>query len=312
VLKRSILVAILLSLGFPGLFLGNAAYAHEFSSGESSSFLALVESIKVELGLAHDTLASNATAAAKHAEHAHEHLDQDVIEEISERNERLGRDLPAALEELHMSIGNSSSSEIEAQIQNINDLLDETVSVRIDRAEMTNSTTQAVFVANLVDGALEHYKIAHGLGSDHGDNATHDSHESEDSMSMDDDHANENETHTAQEGTIVDIVSYQTSQGLAQRAIEVFNETVRGLAPANSTEALANVETGLTRLNQSIANMSSPNDIEVIVHGQIHPSLQEAYDLQIIPEFPVPLLVGITAVAGAVAAGRLRMLRRTG
>ena len=310
-LKRRILLAILLSLGFPGLFLGNAAYAHDFSSDESSSFLALVESIKVELELAHDTHASNATAAAKHAEHAHEHLDQDVIDEISERNERLARDLPGALEELHMSMGNSSSSEIEAQIQNINDLLDETVSVRIDRAEMTNSTTQAVFVANLVDGALEHYKIAHGIEAEHGDNSTHDSHDSEESMSMDDDHAAMNETATAQNGEIVDIVSYQTSQGLADRALQVFNDTVKGLAPANSTEALASVEMGLTRLNQSIANMSSPNDIEVIVHGQIHPSLQEAYNLQIIPEFPVPLLVGITAVAGAVAAGRLRMLRRS-
>jgi hypothetical protein len=307
---RPLLSLIAVSLAMAGLIYSNGAYAHDFNSDESSSFLALVESIKVELELAQNNHASNATVAAKHAEHAHEHLDQDIIEEIAERNERLGRDLPAALEELHLSIGNSSSGEIQTQIQNINDLLDETVSVRIDSDQLTNATTQAVFIATLVDGALEHYMIAYGLGSgdQHGDNSTHDS---EESMSMNDSHAMDNETKTAQNGTITDIVSYQTAQGLAGRALEVFNGTVKELAPANSTEALEDIETGLTRLNQSIANMSSPNDVEVIVHGQVHPGLQEAYNLQIIPEFPMPLLIGITTVAGTIAAGRLATLRKS-
>ena len=309
-LMRPLLSLIVVSLAMPGLIYSNGAYAHDFNSDESSSFLALVESIKVELELAQNNHASNATVAAKHAEHAHEHLDQDIIEEIAERNERLGRDLPAALEELHLSIGNSSSGEIQTQIQNINDLLDETVSVRIDSGQLTNATTQAVFIATLVDGALEHYKIAYGLGSgdQHGDNSTHDS---EESMSMNGSHAMDNETKTTQNGTITDIVSYQTAQGLAGRALDVFNGTVKELAPANSTEALEDIETGLTRLNQSIANMSSPNDVEVIVHGQVHPGLQEAYNLQIIPEFPMPLLIGITAVAGTIAAGRLATLRKS-
>ena len=61
-------------------------------------------------------------------------------------------------------------------------------------------------------------------------------------------------------------------------------------------------------LNQSIASMASPDEIEVIVHGEIHPNLQEAYNLQIIPEFPVPILVGIAAVAGTIVATRFRGL----
>lgn len=299
-------------LALAGLFYSDDAYAHDFNSDESSSFLALIESIKVELELARINLASNSTIATEHATHAHEHLDDHTVEEISERNERLGRDLPAALEELHMSIGNSSATEVQTKIQNINDLLDETLSVRIDREQLTNATTQAVFVATLVDGALEHYKEAHGLGSNetgHGGNDTHDSDESAMSMNETDSMGN-NETDIAQNEAITDIVSYQTAQGLADRALEVFTGTVKELALANSTEAVAAIEAGLLRLNQSVTDKASPNEIELIVHSEIHPNLQRAYDLQVIPEFPVSLLVAIGSVAAVIVAGRFRVLRR--
>lgn len=306
---------MIVALALAGLFYTDAAYAHEFSSNESSDFLALVEGIKVELELAERNLASNSTIATEHAEHAHEHLDEEIIEEIAERNERLGRDLPAALEELHMSIGNSSAAELQSQVQNINNLLDETVSVRIDRDQLTNSTTQAVFVASLVDGALEHYKIAHGIGANgtgHGGNETHDSHGTNESgMSMEEGHNMEdNKTAVAQNGSIVDIVSYQTAQGLANRALLIFNDTVAELAPANSTETVALIQDGLQKLNQSIASRAPVDEVEVIVHGEVHPNLQQAFNLQVVPEFPAALLVGITAVAGTVLASRWRSRTR--
>jgi hypothetical protein len=315
-LLKLFLSLVVIVLAIAGLSYNNNAYAHDFDSDESSSFLALIESIKVELDLARINLVSNSTISTEHAMHAHEHLDDHAIEEIAERNERLGRDLPAALEELHVSIGNSSATEVEARIQSINDLLDETLSVRIDREQLTNSTIQAVFVATLVDGALEHYNKAYGLGSNesgHAGNETHDSRDSEESgMSMNETYSMAgNETDVTQSETITDIVSYQTAQGLADRALEIFNGTVKDLAPANSTEALVAIEAGLLGLNQSIADKTSPNEIELIVHGEIHPGLQRAYDLQVIPEFPVSLLVAIGSVAGVIIAGRFKMLHRS-
>jgi hypothetical protein len=306
---KPIVPVLVVGIALAGLFYSGPAYGHEFSSDESSAFLALVESIRVELDLAQSNMATNATIATEHATHAHEHLDDDIVEEIAERNERLGRDLPAALEELHMTIGNSSTAEVQTQIQNINSLLDETVSVRIDGDHLTNSTTQAVFVANLVDGALEHYKIAYGLGSNgsgHGGNDTHDTHDSESEMTEDDHDMEGNDTVVAQNATLVDVVSYQTALGLSDRAIRVFNDTVSGLAPANSTEVVAEVRAGLANLNQSIADRAPPDEIEVIVHSEVHPNLQRAFNLQVIPEFPLALLVGIAAVGSIVAFGRLR------
>ena len=305
---KRVLPLLVVGIALAGVFSSIPAYAHDFSSDESSAFLALVESIRVELDLAQSNLASNATIATEHATHAHEHLDQDIVEEITERNERLGRDLPAALEELHMTIGNSSTADVQAQIQNISSLLDETVSVRIDGDQMTNATTQAVLVASLVDGALEHYKLAYGLGSNGSDHEGNETHDSESNMTMEEDHdAVGNDTVVAQNGTLVDIVSYQTALGLSDRASRIFNETVAELAPANSTETIAEVVAGLAHLNQSIADKAPPDEIEVIVHSEIHPNLQRAFNLQVVPEFPVAILVGIAAVGSIVVFGRLRL-----
>ena len=42
------------------------------------------------------------------------------------------RDLTAALEDLHDSVANSTTQQIQAKVQNIDDLLGEAVTVRID------------------------------------------------------------------------------------------------------------------------------------------------------------------------------------
>jgi hypothetical protein len=126
-------------------------------------------------------------------------------------------------------------------------------------------------------------------------------------MTMEDDHDMEgNGTVVAQNGTLVDIVSYQTALGLSDRAIRIFNETVAELAPANNTEIVTDIKAGLAHLNQSIADKAAPDEIEVIVHSEVHPNLQRAFNLQIVPEFPVAVLVGIAAVGSIVAFGRLR------
>ena len=125
-------VAGIICISTISTFQSQRALAHTFSGDESASFLSLVESIKVELALVQSNLASKVTLAEEHAAHTHEHLDEDIIEEISERNERPGIDLPTALEDLHDSVANSSTQPIQGKVQNINYLLGETVTVRID------------------------------------------------------------------------------------------------------------------------------------------------------------------------------------
>lgn len=335
-MKKHTFALVLAGLVSFGLVFANnnqQAYAHTFSGDESASFLALAESIRTELQLVQSNLASNASVAEEHAAHAHEHLDNHTVGEIAERNERLGRDLPAALEDLQLSLENSTAAEqVSAQVQNINDLLAETVTVRVDSEQLNNSTVWALVIANMADGVLEHYKAAYGIetnetsgghtqGNESGSNMTTHDNESvtmtastNETTTAEDDHgnmtgddgANNNNNNTE----VVNEVEYQTAQGLANRTIQLFNDQVRELAPDNATEAVAGLEAGLQNLKQAIDNREMPTDVEVILHTEVDPNLQAAYNLHVAPEFPLPLLMILPAIAGIIAATRISALRR--
>jgi hypothetical protein len=331
-LRKCTFALVLAGLVSFGLVFANnnqQAYAHTFSGDESASFLALAESIKTELQLVQSNLTSNGSVAEEHAAHAHEHLDDNTVEEIAERNERLARDLPAALEDLQLSLKNSTAEQVSAQVQNINDLLAETVTVRVDSEQLNNSTVWALVIANMADGVLEHYKAAYGIetnetggghahGNESSSNMTHDNESvtmtaSTNETAMEDDHGNmtrdgggNNNNNTE----VVNEVHYQAAQGLANRTIQLFNDQVRELAPDNATEAVADLEAGLQNLKQAIDNREMPTDVEVILHTEVHPNLQAAYNLQVAPEFPLPLLMILPAIAGIIAATRISALRR--
>lgn len=277
--------------------------------------MALIESIKSELDLVESNLA-NAKLAEEHAAHAHEHLDEHTLEEIEERNERLATDLPAALEDLHLSVANSTAQQVQAKIQNINDLLGETVTVRIDSGQLSNSTVWALVIANMADSVMGHYGTAYGMETEEGEEHGHggESNETETASTENMTHNDtEMEASTAMSegnGTIVNMVHYQSALGLAAKTQTLFNDQVKDMAPANSSEFVASLEAGLGHLKQAIDDMEPFADVEVILHSEVHPNLQSAFNLQMIPEFPLPLLMIIPAIAGIIAATRIGALRR--
>lgn len=268
------------------------SYAHTFSGDESAAFLLLVESIKVELDLVQSNFASNATLAEEHAEHAHHALDEHTIEEIEERNERLGTDLPAALEDLHDSLANSTEQEVQTKIQNINDLLDETVTVRVDHDQMTNSTVQALVFANMLTSISfqghGHYEIALGIGGEHAHEEEHEEHDEDDEhSSSEDEHeemssSNETGSHNMTEGPaeIVDMAHYQTAQAFAVRAQELWPE-LKIEAPPTAAQAIIEIDSALPDLVEAINDKATNGDVQVIIHGRIHPNLITAFDLKL-------------------------------
>jgi hypothetical protein len=267
------------------------SYAHTFSGDESASFLLLVESIKIELQLVESSLASDMTLAEEHAEHAHHALDEHTIEEIIERNERLGRDLPAALEDLHDSLANSTEQQVQTKVQNINDLLDETVTVRIERDQMTNSTVQALVMANMLtaisfDGH-GHYEVALGIREEHTHEEEHDEHEDDEHSSSDGEHeemssSNETRGHNMTEGQveIVDMAHYQTAQAFAVRAQELWTD-LKTKAPSNAAQAIIEIDSALPDLVETINDKASNADVQAIIHGRIHPNLITAFGLKL-------------------------------
>jgi hypothetical protein len=287
------------------------AYAHTFSGDESASFLALVEVIKVHLQLVRTDLATNATNAMEHAEHAGEHLTSDIIKEIAEKNERLGRELPASLDELSETLenGNYTASDIDEQVSNIDDLLDETLSVRIQSVQLTNSTVQGTMLADLVDEILESYNGAYGIEEEE-----HDSHD--DSMDMSNSTApamedSEETSADSEHTTIVNVPAYEGAQALALRAQELFDTKLRAMADANATKAVTDLDVGLRHLKEAIDDKEPHDDVDFIAHSEVHPNIQEAFNLQVIPEFPLPILAALTGIAGIVAYSRFKRGRLT-
>jgi hypothetical protein len=74
---------------------------------------------------------------------------------------------------------------------------------------------------------------------------------------------------------------YKTSQVLADVVNELFEEDLRSRTPVNETANIDKLERNLTQLDQAIVNKASPEALMEIVHVQIHPTLQQVYDLEL-------------------------------
>ncbi len=143
----------------------NFVFGHTFSGDESASFLTIVEMIKLESQLAQKDLASNATNAKEHAEHTTEHLTANDTKEINERNPRLATELNNTLSDFVKTFESQSPSEsaVKDKASNLDDVLSEVVSARIDKEQLDNVTVKALVVNDLVGESLEHYSSALGM-----------------------------------------------------------------------------------------------------------------------------------------------------
>lgn len=107
---------------------------------------------------------------------------------------------------------------------------------------------------------------------------------------------------------IVSEANYQSSLAFAQKAEELYGE-IRAEAIDGTDSAIESLDAAFPDFVSAIEGEASAMEVMRVAHIQIHPNLMTAYDLQIIPEFPLPLLLLIPALAGAVLYGRLGLRR---
>jgi hypothetical protein len=412
-LKRLLVIplfaTLLFSLAAPTL--QKPVYAHTFSTDESASFLALVERIRIEAHLAMNGT-STGNMALQHASLASDLLDANVTREIQERNDRIGAELPVALHDLEALTASSlvDKEAVRQKVDQIDNLLEEAVSVRIEREHLDNATTTALSFALLVNSVSEHYGKAvqrevanssEGFSEPMEQTTGSGSNKIRVSWSPPEIMANRTNTYSLEffdartnqlrngstlyafmfmpasdpevmiihrqpeyatdgkdkqtftfrekhvgpntmrltwingfereavdfpitvlppstdaqillsqnaSGNIVNAADYQTAQALAKRLKVLFTD-MKTFAPVNSTESVAKVEEGIIQLGLAVDQKAPVDDVEIIIHGQIHPNLQRIYNLHVIPEFPFPLIVGVVA-SGMVLGARLMMFRR--
>ncbi|MDQ5868516.1 MAG: hypothetical protein M3530_02165, partial [Thermoproteota archaeon] len=134
------LLVMLLVASYPH----SSLLAHTFSPIESASFLSLVDQIKSALLPIKQDISSNVTLAREQAQYARLLLTDSVLKELKERNQRIATELLRMLD----SLQNISLHNVNDNLSNINDLLAEAVTVRIQKDQLNNVTVQALAFAN--------------------------------------------------------------------------------------------------------------------------------------------------------------------
>ena len=242
----------------------NRAFAHTFSGDESATFLALLEMIKTEAHLAQQNLGTNVTLAHEHAEATTEHLDANQTKEISERNARVSNELNNSLTALKNAFNSTSpptASDIKDKVSNVDAILGEVLSVRIDKNQLNNVTVKASTINDLVGETLEHYGEAVGH---------------EDTNKSSESNSTTNASSSAVK--IVNEAAYQTAQALSSRVIELYKDV--NSKALNSTAA-ENAQSGLEMLKSDIDKKVPFDMIDKLIDSTIGPALNSAYNLKL-------------------------------
>lgn len=234
--------------------------------------------LEAELGLVQTNLVNGSVSLAEeHAARAVGLLNsKDPInnitwkEEIAERNERIAEELVSAvsaLENMNMSASSSSYGETNQSISNIDAIIDEAITSRIDKEQRDNATIQATALGDIINTLLGYYGDAFSVGFDMGNMSQ---------MASGMEGASPNKSYS-----LVNVTDYQSAQALAKKALEIFNNELKDLASTNKTDSVIKLDEGLKRLSNLINNKSSPIEVMMIGHTQVHPNLQEAFNLQL-------------------------------
>jgi hypothetical protein len=94
-------------------------------------------------------------------------------------------------------------------------------------------------------------------------------------------HSNMSMTTESNSG-LVSIHDYETTQVLAHTVNEIFEEDLRPQSSVSETVNIDRLERNLEQLEHAIVNKASPEALMEIVHVQIHPTLQQVYDLELL------------------------------
>ena len=300
-------VGIIFSIGSDNIFTNNGnqlftrvAYAHNFTPNESAYFLAFAEQLKVESELVQTNLANNnISLVEEHAEKAAMLLTPNITREIAEENRRIADELTSAVTRLQ-NISTLQETQGGQQEVNLDAILNEAITARIEQEQRENSTIRALALANLVDSILRNYGNAFDVGFDltNMSNMVGMMGMSGGSTNMDmDANMNMNLPSAGQANmssssmmmgnnidgnySLVNTSDYQSARALAIRAQEIFESELRSVAPNNATGSIGPLENGLIHLIDAVNNMASPMEVMRIVHTQIHPNMLQAFNLRL-------------------------------
>ena len=250
--SRNSILAILFAgvISIAVVFPLKAAYAHTFSGGESAAFLALVKILQADLDQIQSNVASNATLSQAHASAVAEHLDANTTKELAERNKLVTNDLTKAISDLNQTIQSKPALDVvKGKISNINALLQEAITVRVEKNQLTNSTVKGQAVSDIADEALERYREAYGI---------------------------EEGKSAAGHNTIVNMADYQSAQAIAAKAQEMLNEAKQ---LTSTSAAITKVGNDLMQFKNYIDTKTPYDKVNSYMENTLDPDIKAAFKL---------------------------------
>ena len=127
------------------------SFAHTFTNNESAAFLALIDNMKIQASLIQQSISSgNIDIAKQHIDKLKELYSNHTNEEIAEKNGRIANEISTTINYFTSSSNqnNFSQSQIDNNVQNLNAILDESISVRIPQDVLDNSTYTLCILLN--------------------------------------------------------------------------------------------------------------------------------------------------------------------
>ena len=325
--KEKILASALLSILILSVVSASIPlFGHNFSTDESASFIALVDMIKTQAQLVQDNIASNnMSLASEHADDALALLTDNVTSEIAERNQRIADELTTTLTTLktasEAASDNATGTNVERIVSDLDAILGEALTARIDPAVLDNSTIHAMALADILDGVLSAYGEAYEVGFDmtnmsmmmtgaDGSNSMHmgGRMSSMESMVMG---AGNMSTNGMKQGlqpmmgemkmgmengnTTSSMRSDLMSPDQGSKLVNVADyQTAQALAvraqeifdsqlssSSSNTQSLNNIASALQDLVTTIDSKGAPMGVMMIVHTRIHPNFITAFGLQL-------------------------------
>ena len=167
----------------------------------------------------------------------------------------------------------TSSNEHLAQLMDrLDDVIDNENYFVIKSEQFSNSTVDALFLANIVDGNITILRWS--LRNITWCYAEH-------VLDVLDVLSSSNfDIHRLNPNSVFDTAKYQTAKQYAKRAVEIFDSELKPYETKKNSITAGEVEKYLIELKNAVDNKVPPSDVMMIVHTKIHPYLQLAYNLK--------------------------------
>ena len=261
---ESISVRLLLFIGIASIelvayTLDQSASAHTFSGDESASFLALVKQLEAQLNLVQSNIPSNITLAQQHANQISDLLNATVKE---------ANELTSSITDLQQTITSTKTPDdegIREKVNNIDAILQETVSIRIEEEQLNNSTINGLTIYRILGETVEHYRSAFEM-----------------KVQLENNNNTTSSVSSNNNTFMINLTEYQTAQAFAQKALDTFNETKENPA-TNSLQqpaAITELDDSLGQFKNAIDNKDSYDTVFRIAEYQVVPNLQTVFNLK--------------------------------